>query len=105
MQDGDASLAVTARAMKDKTGGHASELPPLERGASRGAGKRAVPRDARSTSRGDSALRTSSRTDKGSSAALLLPIQAVPTVKAASKKTAGKSLAKARGKPGKKLRR
>ena len=105
VQDGDASLAVTARAMKDKTGGHASELPPLERGASRGAGKRAVPRDARSTSRGDSALRTSSRTDKGSSAALLLPIQAVPTVKAASKKAAGKTLAKARGKPGKKLRR
>ena len=105
VQDGDASLAVTARAMKDKTGGHASELPPLERGASRGAGKRAVPRDARSTSRGDSALRTSSRTDKDSSAALLLPIQAVPTVKTASKKAAGKTLAKARGKPGKKLRR
>ena len=101
VHEGEALLAVTARAMKDKTGGHAGELPAQERGASRGAGKRAEPRDARS-GRGESSSRTSSRSDKGASRAQPSPIQAV---KAASKKAAGKAPAKTRGKPGKKPRR
>ena len=105
VQDGDASLAGTARAMKDKTGGHASELPAQERGVPRGMGKGAEPRDARSGGRGDSSSRTSSRTDSGSSRAQLSPIQAITTARAVSKKTTGKAPAKVRGKPGKKPRR
>ena len=101
VHEGESLIAITSRAMKDKTGSHASELPAHERGAPRELGNRASPRDARA-SRGDSASRTSSRTDKGSGRVQPSPIQAV---KAASKKAAGKAPPKARGKPGKKLRR
>ena len=101
VHEGESLIAITSRAMKDKTGSHASELPAHERGAPRESGNRASPRDARG-SRGDSASRTSSRTDKGSGRVQPSPIQAV---KAASKKAAGKAPPKARGKPGKKLRR
>ena len=101
VHEGESLMAITSRAMKDKTGSHASELPAHERGAPRESGNRASPRDARA-SRGDSASRTSSRTDKGSGRVQPSPIQAV---KAASKKAAGKAPPKARGKPGKKLRR
>ena len=101
VHEGEALQAVTARAMKDKTGGHAGELPAKERGASRGDGRRAEPRDARA-GLGESSSKTSSRTDKGSSRSKPSPIQAV---KAASKKAAGKAPAKARGKLGKKPRR
>ena len=94
VHEGEALSAVTTRAMKDKTGGHASELPAQERGESRASAKRA--------SRAGSASRSSSRTEQGSSRALPSPIQAL---KAAAKKGAGKAPAKARGKPGKKPRR
>ena len=100
VHEGDALLAITSRAMKDKTGGHASELPAHERGGTlRSSGKRSEQREARTSGRGDSASRTSSRMHSS-------PVQAA---KAAAKKAAGKSSgqapAKARGKPGKKPRR
>ena len=104
VHEGEALLALTNRAMKDKTGGHLTELPDQERGAggaaTRSAGKRA---DLRGDSRGSeragggrtgSASSSSSRTDKGSSRSLPSPIQAL---KAAVKKAAAKT-----SKPGRK---
>ena len=105
VHEGEALLAMTSRAMKDKTGGHASELPAQERGASRSGGKRSEQREARAGGRGEGSLRTSSRTDKGSGMVTISSSQTVTPVRAASKKVAGKAPAKARGKPGKKPRR
>ena len=105
IHEGEALLAVTNRAMKDKTGGHAGELPPQERGVARdGKGNRragAAPQSGRGSSRG-SASSSSSRTDRGSGGLLPSPIQAL---KAAVKKAAGKTSAKAGRKQGKKPRR
>jgi ribonuclease R len=94
VHEGEALLAVTNRAMKDKTGGHLAELPGQERsaggGATRSAGKRADPRgDSRGSSRPARAGNSSSsHTDKGSSRSLASPIQAL---KAGAKKAAAKT--------------
>ena len=109
INEGEALLAVTNRAMKDKTGGHTGELPAkerdVERGVSRdGKGNRragAAPSSARGTGRGSSAS-SSSRTERGSGGLLPSPIQAL---KAAVKKAAGKTAAKTGRKQGKKPRR
>ena len=105
VNEGEELLAITSRAMKEKTGGHASELPAQERGPSRSGGKRADTRsDSRSGSRSGTSS-SSSRTEKGSSRSLPSPIQAL---KAAVKKAAGKSSSKASrktGNQGKKSRR
>ena len=93
--------------MKDKAGGHVSDLPAQERGArsTRDVGnapgkagtKRAESRSGgRGGNGGNSASSSSSRTDKGSSRALPSPIQAL---KAAVKKTAGKASRKQGKKP------
>ncbi len=100
---------LMARAMKDKTGGHANELPPGERGSSRSGGKGAPKRsESRSESRADSrseprgggrsagASSSSSRSEKGSSRSLPSPIQAL---KAAVKKASGKAGRKQGKKP------
>ncbi len=104
VHEGEALQALTNRAMKDKTGGHLTELPDQERGAdgaaTRSAGKRADPRgDSRGAARAGggrtgSASSSSSHTDKGSSRSLPSPIQAL---KAAVKKAAAKT-----SKPGRK---
>ena len=98
--EGGALLALTNRAMKDKTGGHLTELPDQERGAggaaTRSAGKRADPSgDSRGSPRlARAGSSSSSHTDKGSSRSLPSPIQAL---KAAVKKAAAKT-----SKPGRK---
>lgn len=94
---------LVGRAMKDKTGGHATELPAQERGAARHAteprtgkagkktaGKRA---ETRSAGRGGSSGRSSSA---GSERATKSPIQAL---KAAVKKAAGSAGRKQGKKP------
>ncbi len=96
---------LLGRAMKDKTGGHAAELPARERGASRGAAgtqgkggaKNAEPR---SGGRSGGASGSSSRADKGAGAGRAHP-SPIQALKAAVKKSAGK----ARSKQGKKPRR
>jgi ribonuclease R len=88
VNEGEALLAVTSRAMKDKTGGHTGELPAQERSEnhqSRGAGKARLNRSERTSGR-----------------SLPSPIQAL---KAAVKKAAGKTSTKAGRKQGKKPRR
>ncbi|MES2399323.1 MAG: ribonuclease R [Pseudomonadota bacterium] len=96
---------LLGRAMKDKTGGHAVELPPGERGASRsgskGTSKRSESRaDSRSESRGGGrsagVSSSSSRGEKGSSRSLPSPVQAL---KAAVKKASGKASRKQGKKP------
>ncbi|MEO8390781.1 ribonuclease R [Polaromonas sp.] len=94
---------LVGRAMKDKTGGHSTELPAQERGSSRhageprtgkAAGKSAGKRsEARSGGRGDGAA---SRSSAGSERAAKSPIQAL---KAAVKKAAGKPGRKQAKKP------
>jgi ribonuclease R len=104
INEGEALLAVTNRAMKDKTGGHTGELPAQERGVSRdGKGNRRGGAAANRPSRGSGAsgLASSSRTERGSGGLLPSPIQAL---KAAAKKAAGKT-SKAGRKQGKKPRR
>jgi len=101
INEGEALLAVTNRAMKDKTGGHTGELPAQERGVSRdGKGNRRAGAVANRPSRG-SGSSSSSRTERGSGGLLPSPIQAL---KAAAKKAAGKT-SKAGRKQGKKPRR
>ena len=88
---------LLGRAMKDKTGGHATELPTKERGASRGAAKRSESRsESRGSARGGGASSSSSRSEKGSSRSLPSPIQAL---KAAVKKASGKASRKQGKKP------
>ncbi len=96
---------LLGRAMKDKTGGHASELPARERGASRSEGKsqgKGVPKrsESRSESRGAArevnAPGSSRRSAKGSSHSPPSPIQAL---KAAVKKASGKASRKQGKKP------
>ena len=102
IHEGDALLAVTTRAMKDKTGGHINELPGQERGVARdGKGNRRAGAPANRPNRG-SGISSSSRTERGSGGLLLSPIQAL---KAAVKKAAGKTSAKAGRKQSKKPRR
>ena len=103
INEGEALLAVTNRAMKDKTGGHTGELPAQERGVSRdGKGnRRGGAGSSPSRGSGASGLASSSRTERGSGGLLLSPIQAL---KAAAKKAAGKT-SKAGRKQGKKPRR
>jgi ribonuclease R len=104
INEGEALLAVTNRAMKDKTGGHTGELPAKERGVSRdGKGNRrgGVAPNRPSRGSGASGLASSSRTERGSGGLLPSPIQAL---KAAVKKAAGKT-SKAGRKQGKKPRR
>jgi ribonuclease R len=104
INEGEALLAVTNRAMKDKTGGHTGELPAQERGVSRdGKGNRRGGAAANRPSRGSGAsgLASSSRTERGSGGLLPSPIQAL---KAAAKKASGKT-SKAGRKQGKKPRR
>ncbi len=101
INEGEALLAVTNRAMKDKTGGHTGELPAQERGVARdGKGNRRAGAPSRS-GRG-SGSSSSSRTERGSGGLLPSPIQAL---KASVKKAAGKTAAKAGRKQGKKPRR
>ncbi len=100
INEGEALLAVTSRAMKDKTGGHASELPPQERGVSRdNKGNRRAGAAPSRAARGSS---SSSRSERGSGGLLPSPIQAL---KASVKKAAGKTSAKTGRKQGKKPRR
>ncbi|MES2510281.1 MAG: ribonuclease R [Pseudomonadota bacterium] len=95
---------LLGRAMKDKAGGHATELPSRERGASRnegkskGAPKRADGRsDTRGSGRGGSGgAGSSGRSEKGASRSLPSPIQAL---KAAVKKASGKASRKQGKKP------
>ncbi|MBI2728352.1 MAG: ribonuclease R [Polaromonas sp.] len=96
---------LLGRAMKDKTGGHALELPARERGASRSEGKsqgKGVPKrsESRSESRGagreGNAPGSSRRSAKGSSHSPPSPIQAL---KAAVKKASGKASRKQGKKP------
>ena len=102
VHEGEALLAVTNRAMKDKTGGHTGELPAQERGVARdGKGNRRAGAPANRPNRG-SGSSSSSRTERGSGGLLPSPIQAL---KAAVKKAAGKTSAKAGRKQGKKPRR
>ena len=102
VHEGDALLAVTNRAMKDKTGGHTNELPVQERGVSRdGKGNRRTGVAPNRAGRGSDSS-SSSRTERGSGGLLPSPIQAL---KAAVKKAAGKTTAKAGRKQGKKPRR
>jgi ribonuclease R len=102
INDGEALLAVTTRAMKDKTGGHIHELPGQERGVARdGKGNRRAGAPANRPNRG-SGISSSSRTERGSAGLLLSPIQAL---KAAVKKAAGKASAKTGRKQSKKPRR
>ncbi|MES2416029.1 MAG: ribonuclease R [Pseudomonadota bacterium] len=92
---------LLGRAMKDKTGGHAGELPAKERGArgdSKSQGRGAANRpdsksESRSGGRGGSA---SGRHEKSASRSLPTPIQAL---KAAVKKAAGKASRKQGKKP------
>ena len=104
INEGEALLAVTNRAMKDKTGGHTGELPAQERGVARdGKGNRRTGATSRSgRGSGGSGLSSSSRTERGSGGLLPSPIQAL---KASVKKAAGKTAAKAGRKQGKKPRR
>ncbi len=103
INEDEALLAVTNRAMKDKTGGHTGELPSQERGVSRdGKGNRRGGAGSSPSRRsGASGLASSSRTERGSGGLLPSPIQAL---KAAAKKAAGKT-SKAGRKQGKKPRR
>ena len=102
VHEGDALLAVTNRAMKDKTGGHTNELPVQERGVPRdGKGNRRTGAAPNRAGRGSDSS-SSSRTERGSGGLLPSPIQAL---KAAVKKAAGKTMAKAGRKQGKKPRR
>ena len=107
IHEGESLLALTNRAMKDKTGGHAGDLPPKERGVVRdGKGNRragaggAAARPARGSASSSSS--SSSRTERGSGGLLPSPIQAL---KASIKKAAGKTASKTGRKPGKKPRR
>ena len=102
INEGEALLAVTNRAMKDKTGGHINELPGQERGVARdNKGNRRAGAPANRPNRG-SGSSSSSRTERGSGGLLPSPIQAL---KASVKKAAGKTSAKAGRKQGKKPRR
>jgi len=102
VHEGDALLAVTNRAMKDKTGGHTNELPAKERGVSRdGKGNRRTGAAPNRAGRGSDSS-SSSRTERGSGGLLPSPIQAL---KASVKKAAGKTAANAARKQGKKPRR
>lgn len=87
INEGEALLAVTNRAMKDKTGGHTGELPAQERGENR---------QNRSTGKA-----RPNRSERTTGRSLPSPIQAL---KAAVKKAAGKTSAKAGRKQGKKPR-
>ena len=101
VHEGEALLAVTNRAMKDKTGGHTIELPVQERGVSRdGKGNRRTGVEPNRAGRGSDS--SSSRTERGSGGLLPSPIQAL---KASVKKAAGKTAANAARKQGKKPRR
>ena len=103
INEGEALLAVTHRAMRDKTGGHPSELPAQERGVLReGKGGRRAQAISRPVS-GAGAIAasrsaSSSRTERGSGL-LPSPIQAL---KASIKKAAGKAGSKAAAKTGRK---
>ena len=102
VHQGEALLAVTNRAMKDKTGGYSSELPAQERGVSRdGKGNRRTGAAPHRAGRGSDSS-SSSRTERGSGGLLPSPIQAL---KASVKKAAGKTAAKVGRKQGKKPRR
>ena len=93
VNEGEALLAVTNRAMKDKTGGHEGDLPAPERGVSRdGKGNRRAGASSRSGL--GLASSSSSRTERGSGL-LPSPIQAL---KAAVKKATGKAAGRAGGK-------
>jgi ribonuclease R len=94
--------------MKDKTGGHAGELPAQERGVARDSkGNRRAAAGASGPARGSrasgaSGASSSSRTEQGSGGLLPSPVQAL---KASIKKAAGKTASKAGRKQGKKPRR
>ena len=100
LHEGDELLAITHRAMKDKTGGHPAELPAHERG--RATGRRSADqRGSRSGARGQGVEGSVGKAD-GSGRVQASPIQAL---KAAVKKSAASKSAKASRKPGKKPRR
>ena len=108
INEGEAQMGVTSRAMKDKTGGHMGELPAQERGVSRdGKGNRRAGATSRSSrGSGGSGLSSSSRTERGSGGLLPSPIHALKaSVKKAAGKTGNSGSAKAARKQGKKPRR
>ena len=105
INEGEALMGMTSRAMKEKTGGHTGELPAQERGVSRdGKGNRRA--GAASRSGRGSGSSSSSRTERGSGGLLPSPIQALKAaVKKAAGKTGGNGSSKAGRKQGKKPRR
>ena len=109
IHEGEALLAVTSRAMKDKTGGHTTELPFQERAsprsdAPRGKSRRSEGRS--SAAPGGAAGKSSSRSDRGEGRASVPFVSPVQGLKAAGKKSAAKVAgAKSGRKPGKKPRR
>ncbi len=106
IHEGESLLALTNRAMKDKTGGHTGELPAQERGVSRdGKGNRRGGAAPNRPTRGAGSS-SSSRTERGSGGLLPSPIQALKaSVKKAAGKSGGGASAKAGRKQGKKPRR
>ena len=101
VNDGEALLAVTSRAMKDKTGGYTGELPAQERSLTPGSkGSRRAGAVPNRTGQGSGSL--SARQARGSGGLLMSPVQAL---KAAVKKAAGKPSVKAGRKQGNKPRR
>ena len=105
INEGEALMGMTSRAMKEKTVGHTGELPAQERGVSRdGKGNRRA--GAASRSGRGSGSSSSSRTERGSGGLLPSPIQALKAaVKKAAGKTGGNGSSKAGRKQGKKPRR
>ena len=82
--EGGELQAVTGRAMKDKTGGHVLELPPIERAGSR---TEAAPRRGRSGKRQDASSAVSPARGSGHAA----PMSPIQSLKSAVKKAAGKA--------------
>ena len=89
IHEGEALLEVTSRAMKDKTGGHASELPLQERSFPRGESSRGKPK--RAAGAQGAAGKSSMRSDRSDSRVASVPFASPqPNPKAAGKKSAAK---------------
>jgi len=109
VHEGEDLQAATSRAMKDKTGGHVSELPVLERvGQDRGGQERGKDRSDRKRSgaggTGSAAVGRGAATGRATSARRS-PASPIQAVKAAVKKVVGKASGKTSRATGKKTRR
>jgi len=109
VHEGEDLQTATSRAMKDKTGGHVSELPVLERvGQERGGQERGKARSDRKRSgaggTGSSAVGRGAAAGRATSARRS-PASPIQAVKAAVKKVAGKASGKTGRATGKKTRR